>query len=115
MGTIAGTSRAASRRRLVVTLTVFATIALAGGIAIAANDGGEAPVVTVDSSVEEQIAGLEFQISESVTELDAATSEAEAAAIKDRIAALDARVAELCAELPISDGGVAPEACATTP
>jgi len=98
-------------------LLIAASLALLtiGGIAVAGGFDDDAPVVTVDSSVEEQIAGLVFQISEAVTELDVATSEAGAAAIRDRIAALDARVAELCAELPISDEGVAPEACATTP
>lgn len=83
-------------------LLIAASLALLtiGGIAVAGGFDDGAPVVTVESSVEEQIAGLVFQISESATELDAATSEAEAAAIKDGIAALDARVAELCAELP---------------
>jgi hypothetical protein len=108
MQATASTSALASRR-VIVGVILIAMVALVGGIAIAANDGDEAPVVTIDSSVEEQIAALDFQLAEFATQLDAATSEAEATAIQSQIDTIEGHVSKLCAQLTPNS---APEACA---
>jgi hypothetical protein len=102
-----------SRRRIVIfAVAKTCLLALIGGIAIAAVGEAEAPVVTVDSGIQEQIGALEFQIGESATELQAATSEAESDLLQRQIDVMEAKVAQLCSELTSTDAAEVPEACA---
>jgi hypothetical protein len=98
-------------RLLGLALFLAGAVALIGGIAAASDDEAMAPVVTVDSSVQDQIAALEFQIDESAVELEAATSDAEARLIQSQIDVLASNMGELCDGLDRADSAQVPKAC----
>ena len=77
-------------------------VAAAAGFAVAANQRDEPPVVTIDSSIREQIAALEFHIDEETRELaDVGRNSTE---IREAaIASMEEKIAELCAELNPSE------------
>jgi hypothetical protein len=97
------TERVNGRRpTLLVAAGAAILIVAAAGFAVAANQRDEPPVVTIDSSIREQIAALEFHIDEETRELaDVGRNSTE---IREAaIASMEEKIAELCAELNPSE------------
>ena len=105
MGTIATpppTRGRSSQLVVIVTLVSIAVLVIAG-FALASGENeqepGQAPVVTVDSSIQEQILGVQFQIDE-MTSVDMKGAEgAELESYRQQRDFLQSRVDELCGQL----------------
>jgi hypothetical protein len=88
-------------RPLVVLSLAVVVLLVAAGFAFASSRRDEAPVVTVDSTIQEQIGALEYQIDETRGEMgsDELTNEAR----EDRISLMEAKIVSLCGQLSPED------------
>jgi len=96
-------------RAFLVGMVVLILVVAAAGFAVAVAQGDEAPVVTVDSTVQEQVAALDFQISEAMTTLSQRLGDEPATeALLSRISLLQQKVSTLCGQLAASEVAATP-------
>ena len=103
--------------RSIVLVTLAASVVVLGSVAYATadrhSDGEEsdAPVVTVDSSVEEQIDGMAFALADLESRLPSLDTAEDVYAMETRIGLVQDRIATLCLQ---AEGADSIPACVTS-